>query len=72
LASFASPKGQELFQTALVAGTMKCFFQLAQHFTTQDEPAYCGISTLTMILNTFGVDPERNWVSVVRDSIQLF
>ena len=30
-------------------------------YTHQAEPAYCGISTLTMILNAFGVDPERVW-----------
>jgi len=35
LASFASPRGQELFGKGLAAGTMMCYFQLAQHFATQ-------------------------------------
>lgn len=28
---------------------------------TQDEPAFCGISTMTMVLNALAVDPKRIW-----------
>ena len=31
------------------------------HSTTQSEPAYCGISTLVLVLNAFAVDPQRTW-----------
>jgi glutathione gamma-glutamylcysteinyltransferase len=32
-----------------------------EQFTTQSEPAYCGISTLAMVLNALSVDPRRTW-----------
>eukprot|EP00658_Telonema_sp_P-2_P020794 TRINITY_DN18243_c0_g1_i1.p1 TRINITY_DN18243_c0_g1~~TRINITY_DN18243_c0_g1_i1.p1 ORF type:complete len:385 (-),score=100.64 TRINITY_DN18243_c0_g1_i1:179-1333(-) len=35
-------------------------------FKTQDEPAYCGLGTLAMALNTLAVDPGRVWKGVWR------
>jgi glutathione gamma-glutamylcysteinyltransferase len=32
-----------------------------EQFTTQSEPAYCGISSLVMVLNALAVDPRRLW-----------
>lgn len=32
-------------------------------FLTQNEPAFCALGTLCMILNTLGVDPQRQWKS---------
>lgn len=32
-----------------------------EQFTTQSEPAYCGISTLVIVLNALAVDPRRTW-----------
>jgi len=40
---------------------MECFFALSENFRTQDEPAYCGLSTLVMVLNAMRVDPGRAW-----------
>ncbi|VDM64628.1 unnamed protein product [Angiostrongylus costaricensis] len=37
------------------------YFKLASQFRTQDEPAYCGLSTLVMVLNALEVDPGRVW-----------
>lgn len=36
---------------------------LLLHFnsTTQTEPAYCGLSTLVLVLNALRVDPNMNW-----------
>ena len=61
LIPFNSPQGRRLFTEALADGTMECYFPLAEQFTTQAEPAYCAITTLTMCLNALGVDPGRNW-----------
>jgi len=61
IASFDSERGIEIFSRALKAGTLKCYFALAQQFRTQDEPAYCGISTLVMVLNTFKADSMNVW-----------
>lgn len=55
--SFCSKQGQEIFKEALASGHMQCYFKLAAQFRTQDEPAYCGLSTLVMVLNSLEVDP---------------
>lgn len=57
--SFCSKQGQEIFKEALVSGHMECYFKLAAQFRTQDEPAYCGLSTLVMVLNSLEVDPGK-------------
>ena len=49
-----------MFQEALVQGTMEGFFQLIEQFNTQDEPAYCGLASLAMTLNTLKIDPVSN------------
>ena len=37
------------------------YFSLVGNFTTQSEPAYCGPSSLAMVLNSLEVDPQRQW-----------
>jgi glutathione gamma-glutamylcysteinyltransferase len=59
--SFASTEGRRLFQEALASGHMEVYFRLAEQFLTQEEPAFCGLSTLTMVLNALAVDPGRVW-----------
>ena len=59
--AFSSTEGRRIFREALLDGTMEGYFLLAEQFRTQDEPAFCGLSTLTMVLNALGVDPLRTW-----------
>lgn len=59
--SFYSEEGKAIFSEALSTGHMNCYFKLAAQFRTQDEPAYCGLSTLVMILNALDVDPGVVW-----------
>ena len=59
--SFVTPEGRALFEGALQRGGLEVYFPLAANFVTQNEPAYCGVSTLTMVLNTLAVDPKRTW-----------
>ena len=59
--AFSSARGRGMFSEALGGGSMRCFFRLVEQFRTQDEPAYCGLSTLTMVLNALDVDPLRTW-----------
>lgn len=61
LIAFASGAGREIFHQALAAGGLENYFPLAEQFNTQDEPSYCGISSLVMVLNALGVDPGANW-----------
>eukprot|EP00195_Chlamydomonas_chlamydogama_P013755 CAMPEP_0202897002 /NCGR_PEP_ID=MMETSP1392-20130828/5876_1 /ASSEMBLY_ACC=CAM_ASM_000868 /TAXON_ID=225041 /ORGANISM="Chlamydomonas chlamydogama, Strain SAG 11-48b" /LENGTH=434 /DNA_ID=CAMNT_0049582539 /DNA_START=419 /DNA_END=1723 /DNA_ORIENTATION=- len=58
---FASIEGRALFSEALQGGTMNGFFKLMEQFSTQDEPAFCGLSSLSMVLNALSIDPGRPW-----------
>ncbi|EEB09317.1 phytochelatin synthetase [Schizosaccharomyces japonicus yFS275] len=59
--AFDSTEGKRLFMQALQEGGMENYFSLAQQFVTQNEPAFCGLGTLCMILNSLKVDPGRLW-----------
>jgi len=58
---FASEEGRRMFREALLAGTMESYFFLAEQFRTQDEPTFCGLTTLAMVLNSLHIDPMRTW-----------
>ncbi|KAL8139159.1 hypothetical protein V2J09_005160 [Rumex salicifolius] len=58
---FASPQGKQLFIEAIENGTMEAFYRLISHFQTQSEPAYCGLASLSMVLNALAIDPGRTW-----------
>ena len=47
--------GKEIFAEALAAGTATSFFSLIEVFSTQDEPAFCGLASLAMILNSLAI-----------------
>ena len=55
--SFYSEEGKKIFREALDSGHMECYFKLAAQFRTQDEPAFCGLTTLVIALNALEVDP---------------
>lgn len=38
---------------------MESYFKLSTQFRTQEEPAYCGISSLVMVLNALAIDPGQ-------------
>lgn len=61
--AFSSSEGRRLFKEALnsVENYMQIYFPLAEQFTTQAEPAFCGLATLAMCLNALDVDPGRLW-----------
>lgn len=52
---------QQLFIEAIHNGTMEGFYRLISYFQTQSEPAYCGLASLSMVLNALGIDPGRKW-----------
>ncbi|XAR61074.1 Glutathione gamma-glutamylcysteinyltransferase [Bertholletia excelsa] len=51
----------QLFVEAIQNGTMEGFFKLISYFQTQSEPAYCGLTSLAMVLNALAIDPGRKW-----------
>lgn len=58
---FASPEGRKLFTAALTEGYLEGYFKISQHLTTQADPAFCGLASLTIALNALDVDPLRQW-----------
>lgn len=61
LISFSSSLGRTLFQEALAEGHLNNYFPLVEQFTTQADPAFCGLSSLVMVLNALEIDPGRVW-----------
>ena len=57
--AFNSPEGRRIFANALEEEHLDSYFLLSQHFLTQNEPAYCALGTLAMILNSLEMDPQR-------------
>jgi len=63
LTALSSPEGKKLFLESLTNGYAESYFLLAEQFLTQSEPSYCGLSTLVMVLNALGIDPNVRWKS---------
>jgi len=59
--ALSSPEGRKIFASAHNSRGLKSFFPLMEQFSTQTEPAYCGPTTLVVILNALAVDPRRTW-----------
>ena len=59
--SFSSKEGRQIFQSSLINKGLKAFYCLIEQHSTQSEPAYCGPSTLVIVLNALAVDPRRKW-----------
>lgn len=47
--------GKQIFAFALANGTAASFFNLIEVFSTQDEPAFCGLASLAMVLNSLAI-----------------
>lgn len=61
LIELSSRKGKKMFLDSLMSGDAESYFPLAEQFITQGEPAYCGLSTLAMVLNALSIDPNIRW-----------
>lgn len=64
--SFESAEGIQLFTEALRDGYLVNYFPQASVFQTQSTPAYCGLASLAMTLNSLNVDPQRTWQGIWR------
>ena len=63
--SFSSDEGKRIFTESLLTGYANIYFPLAEQFRTQDEPAYCGLSTLVMVLNALAVSRPNLYLKVL-------
>jgi len=59
--AFASFEGKKIFKSALEHHGLKSFYNLIEQHHTQTEPAFCGVSTLVLVLNALAVDPGQHW-----------
>eukprot|EP00300_Choanocystis_sp_HF-7_P043290 c9873_g1_i1.p1 GENE.c9873_g1_i1~~c9873_g1_i1.p1 ORF type:complete len:323 (+),score=37.59 c9873_g1_i1:78-1046(+) len=60
--ALSSSEGRVIFREALEEGNLAgSYFHLAEHFMTQSDPFFCGLTTLAMVLNALAVDPKRVW-----------
>jgi len=59
--ALSSKQGRDRFESAMKTKGLKSFFPLVEQYTTQSEPAYCGISTLVVALNALAIDPRQVW-----------
>jgi glutathione gamma-glutamylcysteinyltransferase len=58
---FASKQGKRIFRSALENNGLKSFYNVIEQHHTQTEPAFCGVSTLVLVLNALAVDPGQHW-----------
>ncbi|KYQ94006.1 Phytochelatins synthase [Tieghemostelium lacteum] len=61
LVEFSSDEGKKIFKESLESGYMEGYFSLAEQFVSQSDPAYCGLASLAMVLNSLKIDPKRLW-----------
>ena len=61
LIAFDSNEGKQRFMYALQNDCAESYFPLSQQFLNQMDPAYCGVTTLVLILNALAIDPNVRW-----------
>jgi len=58
---FQSSKSQIFLKESIEEGNSVAFFDLMDQFQTQSDPTFCGPTTLIVILNSLGLDPNKKW-----------
>ena len=61
LISFNSTEGKSRLLHALQTKNAEAYIPLSQQFVNQMDPAFCGISTLIVVLNALAIDPNVRW-----------
>jgi glutathione gamma-glutamylcysteinyltransferase len=56
-----STAGRRYLLQALQENTAASYLPLVEHFTNQSDPAFCGVTTLLIVLNALSVDPGVRW-----------
>ena len=66
LVDYRSLESRTRLCRSLQGGYAVPYLALSSCFNTQTEPAYCGVSTLAIILNSLRIDPQRIWKTIWR------
>lgn len=66
LVDYRSTESKNRLCRSLQSGLALPYLALSSCFNTQAEPAFCGLSTLAIILNSLRIDPQRVWKTIWR------
>ena len=66
LVDYRSSESKTRLCRSLQTGYAVPYLALSSCFNTQAEPAFCGLSTLAIILNSLRIDPQRIWKTIWR------
>jgi glutathione gamma-glutamylcysteinyltransferase len=61
LIALHSQQGHQRLIDCFTNGMASSYIPLTEHGMNQADPAFCGITTLLILLNTFAVDPQVRW-----------
>jgi hypothetical protein len=61
LLAFNSTEGKQRFSFCLQNNNAEAYFPLSQQFLNQSDPAFCGVTTLILVLNALAMDPNVRW-----------
>lgn len=61
LVDYRSIESKKRLLRCINEGSAVPFFSLSSCYKNQSHPAYCGISTLVVVLNSLGIDPKSTW-----------
>lgn len=64
--NFLSNRSKTMLKDTIEQKTSGPFFPLIDQFITQNDPSYCGISNMVILLNALKVDPGRKWKGIWR------
>ena len=65
---FQCTKSQNMLKESIEEGNSTAFFDLMDQFQTQSDPTYCGPTTLIVVLNSLGIDPNKKWKGYKKNS----
>ncbi|CAN8070004.1 unnamed protein product [Agarophyton chilense] len=61
LTDLNTEEGKKRFSSALQSSNAEAFFPLISQLQTQAHPAFCGLTSLSTVLNALEIDPKRVW-----------
>ena len=61
LVALNSPTGRQMLIESMTRDSAAPYIMLTEHFCNQSDPAFCGVTTLLMVLNALAVDPMVRW-----------
>lgn len=61
LTALSSPQGRKYLLESMAEQTSESYWTLTEQFVNQSDPAFCGVTTLLMVLNAMNMDPNVRW-----------